>query len=1022
MRPIKLTLQAFGPFAGKVVLDFRAALDQRLFGIYGPTGSGKTSILDGICFALFGQSSGEERQAPQLRSDHAADDVPTEVTLIFEVGAKRYYIRRSPAQSVAGRGGHLTTRQHTADIFDVSGVPVDEVRPDFCGIPLAERKTGEVEAKVRELLGYSADQFRQVVLLPQGKFRKLLTASSKERSEVLHGLFDVRIYGRFAAKLKLEADQLKEQVTTTEAVIRESLANQSLASRDDLEATIATCEQQMVELGQARDKADAALSTANSAFEEGKQRGERFAQLTAAREGLAQLDDQSAEINAMRAKATLALQAKSVQPVFDEAARAATARTEAAIELNTHIESEARAIEALETAQSALAASLAAEPERVNLVTHRQDLDVIVKRLNAASPLTEALTVAKAAEDEAVRIEAAKLKDIETAKEAHALARLAYDHATGRSGEIIKLKSQLRDLELEKKAAEAYGASSVRLDELRAAAAKAATLHAGVKTAADVARAAHAEAERILAEAQAAHLAAKLEDGAPCPVCGSERHPDPATGDVLTAGRDNAFRQTQEALVACDTAERRAHDGWVSANAQLESHSENHGLLAAPMRSAAEINTDFDQTSGSLDELERLPSQEAQLIALTAAEAKLKTATDALQIASQAVASARTVTAAASASLQNELSTVPDKLRFPGAALRALQDAQAAESRAVKAHTAAMESEQSARTKVVLEANNVANARQRLVFAEAANTAAQDRLSKSLIGSNLNLEQFQSARGDIDDIESLQQTVQAYDTSYQLARGRLQSAEEAIVGIEPPDMDALVLAKSAAAEAHKSAVEAIATATSQVTTLSNLLKSITAKEAQIVVKRQRYEIVGELSDLSSGKNEKKLRLQDFAIMATFEDVLEAANLRFERMSRGRYSLIRKEDLSRSGAVSGLEIQVFDAQTEKARDAGTVSGGEGFLASLALALGLSDVIQSESGGIKLDAIFIDEGFDQLDSDTLDLALNTLSDLVAADRAIGMISHVDAVKETIPAAFQLRHGLKGSVLDPQLGLEN
>ena len=140
------------------------------------------------------------------------------------------------------------------------------------------------------------------------------------------------------------------------------------------------------------------------------------------------------------------------------------------------------------------------------------------------------------------------------------------------------------------------------------------------------------------------------------------------------------------------------------------------------------------------------------------------------------------------------------------------------------------------------------------------------------------------------------------------------------------------------------------------------------------------------------------------------------------MSRGRYSLIRKEDLSRSGAVSGLEIQVFDAQTEKARDAGTVSGGEGFLASLALALGLSDVIQSESGGIKLDAIFIDEGFDQLDSDTLDLALNTLSDLVAADRAIGMISHVDAVKETIPAAFQLRHGLKGSVLDPQLGLEN
>ena len=380
---------------------------------------------------------------------------------------------------------------------------------------------------------------------------------------------------------------------------------------------------------------------------------------------------------------------------------------------------------------------------------------------------------------------------------------------------------------------------------------------------------------------------------------------------------------------------------------------------------------------------------------------------------------AKTASASANARLQNELSTVPAELRIPADAQRALQLAQEAESRATKAHADAMELEQKAGAQLALETNNVAHAREVLANAEKSDRSAQVRLDQALSEAGLTLAEFEAARVDIPSLEALQASVLTYDKACTAAEARLQSAEEAAAGVEPPDMDVLEAARREANLAQQAVVEKGAAALSRQSTLNNLHASILAKEALIVAKRQRYELVGELSDLSSGKNDKRLRLQDFAIMATFEDVLEAANLRFEKMSRGRYSLIRKEDLSRS--VSGLEIQVFDAQTEKARDAGTVSGGEGFLASLSLALGLSDVIQSESGGIKLDAIFIDEGFDQLDSDTLDLALTTLSDLVASDRAIGMISHVDAVKETIPAAFQLRHGLKGSVLEPQLGHE-
>ena len=1019
MRPIKLTLQAFGPFAGEVVLDFRAALDQRLFGIYGPTGSGKTSILDGICFALFGQSSGEERQAPQLRSDHAADDVPTEATLIFEVGAKRYYIRRSPAQAISGRGGKLTARQHTADLFDVTDLAIDEVSPENCGVPLAERKTGEVEAKVHELLGYSADQFRQVVLLPQGKFRKLLTANSKDRSEVLRGLFDVSIYGRFAARLKLEADGLKTDVETTEALIRGSLADQSLGSREDLELAISLIEQDLIEIGNARAEAETALSLANAAFEEGKHRGEKFSQLALARSEREKLQARSAEINTQRARGAAAARAKAVQPVVEEAARASRAKADAASRLEARLTEEARANSGLQAAQAALAASTAAEGERAKLTTHRIQLNAIVQRLAAAAPLADELKRAQAAEGEAQRIAELAVKTSEAARLQQDAARNAVEAAIVRGGEIAELRSRLRDLELEEKASEAYRLSLLRLRSLEVAAEKAATFHAAKKTAADVARAAHNEAERILAEAQAAHLAAKLEDGVPCPVCGSPSHPNPATGGVLAAGRDEAFRQTQATLQACDADERLANEALITAKTQAEGQRQNHEALPTPERPSEIIKDDLQGAKGRLDQLERLPGKEAELVALTAAEARAKSALEYLDQRSKALMDAKTASASANARLQNELSTVPAELRIPADAQRALQLAQEAESRATKAHADAMELEQKAGAQLALETNNVAHAREVLANAEKSDRSAQVRLDQALSEAGLTLAEFEAARVDIPSLEALQASVLTYDKACTAAEARVQSAEEAAAGVEPPDMDVLEAARREANLAQQAVVEKGAAALSRQSTLNNLHASILAKEALIVAKRQRYELVGELSDLSSGKNDKRLRLQDFAIMATFEDVLEAANLRFEKMSRGRYSLIRKEDLSRS--VSGLEIQVFDAQTEKARDAGTVSGGEGFLASLSLALGLSDVIQSESGGIKLDAIFIDEGFDQLDSDTLDLALTTLSDLVASDRAIGMISHVDAVKETIPAAFQLRHGLKGSVLEPQLGHE-
>jgi exonuclease SbcC len=229
MRPIKLSLRAFGPFADAQVIDFREALGSRLFGIYGPTGAGKTSILDGLCFALFGESSGSERQGDDLRSHHATPDLETEAELIFEVGAKRYHLVRRPRQTVRGkRGDALVERQHWAALYDATALEVDEISVDNPGVVMEERKVDVVADRMRAILNYSAAQFRQVVLLPQGQFRELLTASSDQRSAVLRGLFDVSLYERLVEQLKAEASDLRDRVGQGRAQIQAHLQAQAV--------------------------------------------------------------------------------------------------------------------------------------------------------------------------------------------------------------------------------------------------------------------------------------------------------------------------------------------------------------------------------------------------------------------------------------------------------------------------------------------------------------------------------------------------------------------------------------------------------------------------------------------------------------------------------------------------------------------------------------------------------------------------------------------------------------------------
>ncbi len=303
MRPIKLTLSAFGPYGGVESIDFRDATDAGLFGIYGPTGSGKSSIFSAIAFALFGEGAKEEQGIGTMRSDFATDALLTEVCLQFELGAKRYYVRRIPDQPrPKSRGEGQTMQPHAAWLFDVSSVAIDDVGPDCCGVPLAERKVGDVARLVEELLGYGAQQFRQIVLLPQGRFERFLVSNSKDRLEILRELFDVSLYRKLTEKLKLEAAEVRREIEDGYRLNGQRLAAEGFASSDELSVGIASALERYELSRLAVAEASTVLTMANNAFAEAVSREKLFVEVEAAGAALEQLEGKLPEFDTIRAR------------------------------------------------------------------------------------------------------------------------------------------------------------------------------------------------------------------------------------------------------------------------------------------------------------------------------------------------------------------------------------------------------------------------------------------------------------------------------------------------------------------------------------------------------------------------------------------------------------------------------------------------------------------------------------------------------------------------------------------------
>lgn len=1030
MRPIRLTLQAFGPFAGREVIDFSSALNEGLFGIYGPTGAGKTSIFDGLSFALFGESAGKERLGKSMRSDYAAKDLLTEVELVFDLGQRRYVVLRTPEQMrPTKRGNKLTSEKHKAYLFDATGMALDAITPDHRGKPLAENKVSLVEMELKDLLGYDAAQFRQIVLLPQGKFRDILTGTTEERSTILRRLFDVSLYERMTQRFRERADIMHKGIAQHQEKRQFLLEEQGFETIDALQEGVK-------EAGEKHQSLIAAQAAAHMAFQAGEKRLKDAEDLVALLSERADVEKTVQDLTAKQADIT-ALQAQLVQieaaaRIAPHQAHADTAemrKKQAEMTRAKCLKAEEGATNALAAADQALKAEQKQEPERTALQSALDALVLGGKALEKAASLQqETLSLQQKRDGVAGQLQKDN-KELVATQGIVSQLKDAVQAARLRDETLRTLQEQQRHLAKESEQWQRIGEQEQSCRMAEAAFAQHDERMQEAVAGAASAQEALEKAEADLAHVQALHLARKLIDDQPCPVCGGVDHPAPASGVPESRGLNEAFEVARTRASKAEQALRTAGQAHAAAKAVLAEKQKQAAETAQPSRSKEAVQAMLAENAAEQMVLKAKPDENTMREKLEAAEHAASQHQARMEERRQEQSRLERDMAAASARFESALAAVPPAFRGETdlnedldahlVALRARYRDMKADLQAGKEALQKMEERERAASLHHAEAKKEREAAEREhgERSEEAESAVK-AYRAALAESALNQADYQAVKPHIGAIATYRQQIIDHQQALGTALDHRARLTVKIGKAEKPDLDGLKADLDAARTTYEAARQDEILQRKALETLAGTQKRVTAMSAEIAAEEEAYKPLGDLARMFAGNNEPRVALTEFAIAAMFDDVLAAANMRLQPMTDDRFQLQRQVMEEGGRRKRGLDIVVYDAYTETLRPTQTLSGGEGFQAALALALGLSDVVQENAGGIKLDAIFVDEGFGSLDADALDAALETLRTLVGEQRAVGVISHLDQVKDMIPAGFDIEKTPAGSAIRQRL----
>lgn len=898
MRPIKLKISAFGPYAEVMELDMDSLGKSGLYLICGDTGAGKTTVFDAISFALYGEPSGSYRDSSQLRSKYADPDTKTEVELVFEYAESLYTVRRNPEyMRESKRGGGLTLQRAEAEF----------IRPDGSVIT----KTREVDAAIRELIGLDRVQFSQIAMIAQGDFRELLFAPTDQRIKIFRKLFGTELYrnlqdelrsaassaGREYELLSLSAGQYIDGVEADETFKSEldSLKSGKLPTDEvqPLVSRIISHDSEMLdtltkELGSLEAELEALSHTLGQALEINKNR-------TALAHSRAQLTARSAMLDTY----TAALERES-------------ARAPERDKLHEHI--------------TLLRESLPRYGELERLKSEQAGIS------NAVNASTAALEAALK------KYDSEKLKLVKMQEEADSLKN------AGEAKE--RLESELRELTARRdklfalsEDIKGYGLLVKRRDAAQKG-------YAIVSGHAEHMQNTLARLNKAFLDEQAGILAKGLAQGVPCPVCGSVEHPSPAELSMSAPSEAELKRAAEISEKTLNEAKEKSAEA-----ARLIGQCDEK--LAAIEQLAASL------LKGERTELSAAISSEAELCINALSEAEKSLAVEYARIKRRT-------------ELESDipgLTKALDKLSSEAARL-------GDEVTAGKVRLSSLD-ENINKLKSELEYNS-SSAVQACIDAKSA---ALNRLRLALDNA---MKQHTDCKTEVAGLTEV-----------------ISQLEAALADAPELDADEYTKKRDALNETRRLLTERITSLNARIISNTAALEKFNRTAASLTKVEKRLTSLRTLSSTANGSlgGKEKIMLETYVQMTFFDRIIARANTRFMLMSDGQYELKRRECADNNRSQSGLELDVIDHYNGTERSVRTLSGGEAFKASLSLALGLSDEIQSSAGGIRLDTMFVDEGFGSLDETSLSQAIDTLMKLSDNCRLVGIISHVSELKERI-----------------------
>ncbi|GMU52158.1 MAG: nuclease SbcCD subunit C [Candidatus Xenobia bacterium] len=985
MRPDRLRLRAFGPYAGEQLIDFRTLKNQNFVLICGPVGAGKTALLDGVCYALYGVTSGGERQGFQMRSHFADDSQPTEVTLDFRLQGEFYRVMRRPR--LEGQPDEAILSKPTEG---------EQTRV------LAEGWTAVDEAVV-SLMGLGAEQFCQAAMLPQGQFRRFLEAEPAEREGVLANLFHTLPFQHFQEHLKERALEGARELDELRETRQRALESQGLDSPEALEDKLAEIRARVQELESLQASLRQGEQQAENQARQAEGSQERYLELDRAhavyrklteREG--EMTERRAKLEQLRALADLTglranvtrrlADSEAAQRTLEQAQQAlsraeedkqqAEAEVEAARRLSSQRQQAERRLLELESGHERLEELRVADRE---LSAAQSILDSLVEALEAGRRTGQKLTLALAQKEK-------RLGEIDPSGKERELLSL-------RTREAYRLYQQARQAdELERQLARARKA--IRDERLHNLEERVERLKVEL-----------AQQRQKRGESQVASLAAQLESGKPCPVCGSTKHPRPAEfeGEHPEAERitqlSNQLEQAERLLsqarleysdkkLVVERLQARFDQVTIELGTyDLGRLEEEYVRLQRQLDSVKETQAEALKLRG---DLERLRSKGALL------EPRQQQVEEQRRQAEQRVVQARAVLeerrrkleelGVSVEELEHTWELVHGQLEEGRRGLEGAQKAARASAEAVAAARAAMQAAEQALQRC-------------LTRQQEAQSELKGRLEKLGLDRVAPFEEPEAGW-----LERESGALRRYDEELAAARDRLERARATAAEMQLEDPTGYVEQRLTSRKRLESAISEEARLLDRIDQLEKLEQELADWKDKLGELESRCQALDRLARVAAGENNLKTSYHRFVLGRLLEQVLEATEPRLRKLSKGRFQLLRGE--------SPLDLVALDHFTGRTRSVATLSGGESFLASLALALGLSDAVHAREQRSGLESLWVDEGFGFLDSEALDLALQALQELSAEGRLVAIVSQLPEMRERVPTRIEVTPGPRGS----------